>query len=64
MKRLKVMFIFSLFFSLTALAEQDIELLSLDEAIRIALENNPNIMASDASVDIMRARLQDSKSIL
>ncbi len=64
MKRLKVMFIFSLFFSLTALAEQDIELLSLDEAIRIALENNPNITASDASVDIMRARLQDSKSIL
>jgi outer membrane protein TolC len=58
------MFIFSLFFSLTAFAEQDIKLLSLDEAIKIALENNPNIMASDASIDIMRARLQNTKSIL
>ncbi len=63
MKKLNLILILCLFFSLCAFA-QETQILSLDEAIEIALENNPDIIASDASVDVMKARVKNTKSIL
>ena len=62
MKKLKKVLILSLFFSFGTFA-QETQILSLDEAIKIALENNPDIIASDASVDVMKAKVQNAKSI-
>lgn len=62
MKKLSKTLILSLFFSFSALA-QETEVLTLDEAIKIALENNPDIIVSDASVDVMKAKVQNAKSI-
>jgi outer membrane protein len=63
MKQLRKALILSLFFSLGALAQEN-TVLTLEEAIRIALERNPDIIVSDASVDVMKARVQNAKSIL
>ena len=62
MKNLSKTLILSLFFSFSALA-QETEVLTLDEAIKIALESNPGIIISDASVDVMKAKVQNAKSI-
>ncbi|MGH7807008.1 MAG: TolC family protein, partial [Thermodesulfobacteriota bacterium] len=62
MKKLKKVLILSLFFSFGTFA-QETQILSLDEAITIALENNPDIIASDASVDVMKAKVQNAKSL-
>jgi outer membrane protein len=45
----------------TALS-QDAMVLSLDEAISTALENNPGITISDADIEISRAQVRNSKS--
>ncbi len=48
--------------SLSSLAQEHTEALSLDEAVKIALQNNPDLKVSDASVDIMKAKVWGSKS--
>ncbi len=55
--------VLALFFSLSAVA-QETQILTLDQAIKIAIERNPDIIFSEATVDVMRARVQDSKSVL
>jgi outer membrane protein TolC len=62
--RILLVFFLLTLFSLSAFAEKGTEILTLDEAIKIALENNPDIIASDASVDMMKAKVRSTKSIL
>jgi outer membrane protein TolC len=45
-------------------AAESIERLSLDQAIAIALEHNPTLRAASASIDVMKARVQDTRSHL
>jgi outer membrane protein len=55
------------FFSISPLyvcAEESIEMLSLARAIAIALEHNPTLQAASASIDVMKARVQDTRSNL
>ncbi len=62
MKSLGMRLILLISLSLSAFAQERVETLSLDEAIKIALENNPDLKASGASVDIMRARVRGAQS--
>ncbi|HXG31045.1 MAG TPA: TolC family protein, partial [Thermodesulfobacteriota bacterium] len=65
MRAISLLPFFLLFvFGCSSLAEEKTEVLTLDEAIRIALEHNPDLMASDASIDIMKARVQNARSAL
>lgn len=45
-------------------AAENIEVLSLDRAVAIALEHNPTLQAASASIDVMKARVQDTRSAL
>lgn len=62
MRALRIILILSISLSLSAFAQEPAETLSLDEAIKIALENNPDIRASGASVDIMKAKVMGAES--
>jgi len=53
----------SLFFGLNCLNAQEREPLTLDQAISIAIENNPAIAISDATIDISKAGVKNAKSI-
>lgn len=65
MRAISLLPFFLLFaFGCSSFAEEKTEVLTLDEAIRIALEHNPDLMASDASIDIMKARVQNARSAL
>ncbi|MBF8303331.1 MAG: Outer rane efflux protein [Candidatus Dadabacteria bacterium] len=50
--------------SISSSAQETTETLTLDKALEIALENNPTLEASRASVDIMKARVQGARSDL
>src|SRR3989304_2756440 len=50
--------------SISSLAQETNGILTLDKALEIALENNPALEASRASVDIMKARVQGARSDL
>ncbi|MCI0454617.1 MAG: TolC family protein [Candidatus Dadabacteria bacterium] len=50
--------------STSSLAQETAETLTLDKAIEIALENNPSLEASRATVDVMKARVQGARSDL
>jgi outer membrane protein len=56
------MIILLILLSLSAFTQERTETLSLDEAVKIALENNPDLRASGASVDIMKARVRGTES--
>lgn len=62
MKALRMILLLSIFLSLPAFAQERAEKLSLVEAVNIALGNNPNLKASGASVDIMKAKVRDAES--
>ena len=62
MKALRMILILSISLSLSAFAQKQAETLSLDEAVKIALENNPDLKVSSASVDIMRAKVKGAES--
>jgi len=53
----------SLLFGLNCLNAQEREPLTLDQAISIAIENNPAIAISDATIDISKAGVKNAKSI-
>jgi len=59
---LNILLIFIFFLSLNSLLAQEIATLSLDDAIKLALKNNPNIVASDADIDISEAVVKQAKS--
>lgn len=46
------------------MAQELLQPLSLDQAIALALEHSPRLQASTASVDVMKARLQNTRSVL
>src|SRR3990172_2178180 len=50
--------------SIPSLAQEITETLTLDKALEIALEKNPTLEASRASVDILKARVQGVRSDL
>src|SRR3990170_4467644 len=50
--------------SISSLAQETNGILTLDKALEIALENNPTLEASRASVEIMKARVQGVRSDL
>jgi len=50
--------------NISSSAQETTETLTLDKALEIALENNPTLEASRASVDIMKARVQGARSDL
>src|SRR3990172_8973480 len=50
--------------NISSSALETTETLTLDKALEIALENNPTLEASRASVDIMKARVQGARSDL
>ncbi len=62
MKALRMILILSISLSFAAFAQKQTETLSLDEAIKIALENNPDLKVSSASVDIMSAKVIGAES--
>jgi outer membrane protein len=64
MRAKSLLILFFFVFSLSSFAEEHTETLSLDEALKIALENNPDLKASNASVDVMRAKVQGARSNL
>ena len=45
-------------------ANESSRVLTLNEAINMALQNNPTLQVSDAAVDIMKAKVQNAKSNL
>jgi outer membrane protein len=65
---MRVLFLLLILFvsvlSISSSAEEATETLTLDKALEIALENNPSLEASRASVEIMKARVQDARSDL
>ncbi|MCK5391325.1 MAG: TolC family protein, partial [Deltaproteobacteria bacterium] len=58
-----LLILLSLFFGLNYAFAQEREPLTLDQAIGIALENNPAIAISDATIDISKAGVKNAKSI-
>ena len=58
-----LLILLTLFSGLNCVYAQEKELLTLDQAISIAIENNPAISISDANVDISRAGVKNAKSI-
>jgi Outer membrane protein len=62
MKGLVTLLISLSIFSLTAFAKEQTKVLSLDEAIEIALEKNPELQAKSASVDSIKAGVRDIKA--
>jgi outer membrane protein TolC len=62
MKLIGIVLILLVSLSLSAFAQERAETLSLDEAVKIALENNPDLKASSASVDITKAKVRGAES--
>lgn len=60
-KSLLLIFLLNVF-GFSSYAQEQIETLSLDEAIRIAVENNPGLQAKSASVEAIQARVRDVKA--
>ncbi len=58
-----LLLLLSLFVGLSYASAQEREPLTLDQAIGIALENNPTIAISDATIDISRAGVKNAKSV-
>ena len=58
-----LLILISLILGYTYAQAQDKAVLTLDEAIDIAIENNPAIEISDANVDISRAGVKNAKSV-
>lgn len=50
-------------FSLSSFAEESDRVLTLDEAIEVALENNPGLLAQNATVDAVQTRVRNAKSL-
>ncbi|MCZ6865311.1 MAG: TolC family protein, partial [Candidatus Dadabacteria bacterium] len=58
-----LLILLTLFSGLNCVYAQEREPLTLDQAISIAIENNPAISISNANVDISRAEVKNAKSI-
>jgi len=58
-----LLILLSLFFGLNYVSAQEKEPLTLDQAIGIAIENNPAIAISDATIDVSKAGVKNAKSI-
>jgi outer membrane protein len=58
-----LLILLSLFFGLNCLNAQERKPLTLEEAISIAIENNPAIAISDATIDISKAGVKNAKSV-
>lgn len=59
---LLITFLLSLF-SISSFAQENDQVLTLDEAIKVALENNPDLLAKNATVDAVQAKVKGAKSL-
>jgi outer membrane protein TolC len=51
-------------YSISPLAQETAEILTLNKALQVALENNPTLEASTASIEVMKSRVQGARSVL
>ncbi|TFG76213.1 MAG: hypothetical protein E4H21_06985, partial [Thermodesulfobacteriales bacterium] len=58
-----LLLVLTLYFGVSGLHAQEKRVLTLQEAIGLAIENNPAIEISDATVDISRAGVKNAKSV-
>jgi len=58
-----LLLVLTLYFGVSGLHAQEKRVLTLQEAIGLAIENNPAIEISDANVDISRAGVKNAKSV-
>ncbi len=59
---LKILIAYLLFLSFNNVRAQELETLSLEDAINLSLKNNPNITVSEADIDISEAAITKAKS--
>ncbi|NIQ13274.1 MAG: TolC family protein, partial [Candidatus Dadabacteria bacterium] len=64
MCKLKFLLLFIIFSVVNASSEPTRRIISIDEAVFIALENNPSVKSTNADIDISKAILKKSKSAL